>query len=80
MTNLQTTFNQIDIKITDWMARHGIVLLRISLGLVFFWFGFLKFFPGLSPAEGLATGTIEVMTFGLIPPKFRSTSLPPGKR
>ena len=69
MTNLPTKFNQIDIKITDWMARYGIVFLRISLGLVFFWFGFLKFFPGLSPAEGLATNTIEVMTFGLIPPE-----------
>ncbi len=70
MTNLSTKFNQIDIKITDWMARYGIVFLRISLGLVFFWFGFLKFFPGLSPAEGLATNTIEVMTFGLIPPEI----------
>ena len=69
MTKLQSKFDPIDIRITDWMARYGIVLLRISLGLVFFWFGFLKFFPGLSPAEGLATRTIEVMTFGLIPPE-----------
>lgn len=68
MTNLQTTFNHIDTKITAWMARYGIVLLRISLGLAFFWFGFLKFFPGLSPAEELATRTIETMTFSLIPP------------
>ncbi|MFZ4814729.1 MAG: hypothetical protein ACOYL5_09345, partial [Phototrophicaceae bacterium] len=28
----------------------------------------LKFFPGLSPAAGLATRTIEILTFGLIPP------------
>lgn len=70
MTDLQTTFNQIDSKITAWMARYGIVLLRVSLGLAFFWFGFLKFFPGLSPAEALATRTIEVMTFGLIRPEM----------
>jgi len=69
MNNLHVTFDQIDIKITNWMASHGIVLLRVSLGLVFFWFGFLKFFPGLSPAEGLATNTIEVMTFGVVQPE-----------
>jgi uncharacterized membrane protein YphA (DoxX/SURF4 family) len=27
----------------------------------------LKFFPGLSPAEDLATRTIELLTFGLVP-------------
>lgn len=60
-------FDRIDTGITEWMARNGIVFLRISLGVVFFWFGVLKFFPGLSPAQGLATRTIERLTFGLIP-------------
>ncbi|HXG52538.1 MAG TPA: hypothetical protein VNN77_14165 [candidate division Zixibacteria bacterium] len=41
--------------------------MRVSLGIVFFWFGVLKFFPGLSPAQDLATRTISVLTFGLIP-------------
>jgi uncharacterized membrane protein YphA (DoxX/SURF4 family) len=50
------------------MARHGIALLRVSLGVVFFWFGVLKFFPGLSPASELATRTIEMLTFGRVPP------------
>ncbi len=50
MRRLQARFNQVDRKITDWLARYGTVLLRVSLGLVFFWFGILKFFPGLSPA------------------------------
>ena len=49
------------------MARFGIVLLRVSLGVVFLWFGALKFFPGLSPAQDLATRTIGLLTFGLIP-------------
>jgi hypothetical protein len=31
------------------------------------WFGLLKFFPELSPADGLATHTITFLTFGLIP-------------
>lgn len=61
-------FDRIDRRITKWMAHYGIHLLRISLGLVFFWFGVLKFFPGLSPAQDLATDTIELLTFGLIPP------------
>jgi uncharacterized membrane protein YphA (DoxX/SURF4 family) len=60
-------FDVIDVHITTWMARHGIPLLRISLGIVFFWFGVLKFFPGLSPAQDLATRTIDILTFGLIP-------------
>ncbi|MGQ0604339.1 MAG: DoxX family membrane protein [Anaerolineales bacterium] len=62
-----------DITLTRWMARYGVVALRISLGVVFFWFGVLKFFPGLSPAQDLATRTIGILTFGLVPP---SVSIP----
>jgi uncharacterized membrane protein YphA (DoxX/SURF4 family) len=50
------------------MAQYGVRLLSISLGVVFFWFGVLKFFPGSSPAEDLATKTISMLTAGLIPP------------
>lgn len=50
------------------MNKHGIKLLRISLGVVFLWFGFLKFFPGSSPAEQLATKTISILTFSIIKP------------
>ena len=60
-------FSQLDRHITDLMARHGIALLRVSLGVVFFWFGVLKFFPGLSPARSLAARTIDVLTFGIMP-------------
>lgn len=68
MKSLDAIFNKVDARITNWMARYGIVLLRISLGIVFFWFGFLKFFPGLSPAQDLAARTIEKLTFGMIAP------------
>jgi uncharacterized membrane protein YphA (DoxX/SURF4 family) len=57
-----------DRSLTRWMARHGIVLLRVSVGIVFFWFGVLKFFPDVSAAQDLAARTIEVLTFGLVPP------------
>ena len=61
-------FDRVDRRITAWMARYGILLLRLSVGIVFLWFGVLKFFPGLSPAEGLAARTISTLTLGIIPP------------
>jgi uncharacterized membrane protein YphA (DoxX/SURF4 family) len=67
LKNLGMRFNRIDVAITNWMAHYGITLLRISLGIIFFWFGVLKFFPGLSPAQDLAARTIEILTFGQIP-------------
>jgi len=67
MKSLDKLFASIDVRLTNWMAHYGILLLRVSLGLVFFWFGILKFFPDLSPAQDLATRTIDVLTFGLIP-------------
>jgi uncharacterized membrane protein YphA (DoxX/SURF4 family) len=61
-------FDRLDLSLTRWMADHGITLLRISLGIVFLWFGALKFFPGLSPAQELAGRTIQTLTFGLLAP------------
>jgi uncharacterized membrane protein YphA (DoxX/SURF4 family) len=63
-------FDRIDRPITHWMGRYGIRLLRISLGVVFLWFGVLKFFPGLSPAQDLAARTIITLSFGLVPASF----------
>lgn len=68
MEQLYLLFDRVDTRITSWMARYSLILLRISLGIVFFWFGVLKFFPGLSPAQDLATRTISTLTFGLMPP------------
>lgn len=69
MNRLQSVFQSVDTTITRWMARYGVRLLRISLGLVFFWFGILKFFPDLSPAQDLAARTIDLLTFGIVPPE-----------
>lgn len=66
MSTIQERFDRLDRAITQWMARHGILLLRLSLGIIFFWFGALKFFPDLSPAQDLAARTIETLTFGLV--------------
>jgi uncharacterized membrane protein YphA (DoxX/SURF4 family) len=59
-------FARLDQGIARALAGPAIPLLRIALGINFFWFGALKFFPGLSPAEDLATRTIEVLTFGIV--------------
>lgn len=43
-------------------------ILSITIGLVYIWFGTLKFFPGLSPAEELAKNTISSLTLGILTP------------
>jgi uncharacterized membrane protein YphA (DoxX/SURF4 family) len=63
---LPKSLRPIDIHITVWMANHGVTFARVALGIVFFWFGILKFFPGLSPAEQLAGRTIERLSFGMV--------------
>ena len=58
----------IDRRITATLARLGPTVVRVALGLVFFWFGVLKFFPDASPAQDLAARTIERLTFGFVGP------------
>jgi putative oxidoreductase len=56
------------LVVDGWLARHSVTLLRWSLGAVFLFFGVLKFFPGVSPAEDVAVSTTSMLTFGLVPP------------
>jgi uncharacterized membrane protein YphA (DoxX/SURF4 family) len=63
----RTGFEQLDRRITISLAASAVPALRVALGTVFLWFGLLKFVPGLSPAESLATRTIELLTFGVVP-------------
>lgn len=53
-------------KINGWINRHALDMLRISIGIIYVWFGALKFFPQLSPADQLAKDTISLITFGLL--------------
>jgi uncharacterized membrane protein YphA (DoxX/SURF4 family) len=68
-------FATIDTRLAGWMARHGLALLRYSLGLVFLWFGALKFVPGLSPAQDLAVRTITELTGSALPGRASLTIL-----
>jgi uncharacterized membrane protein YphA (DoxX/SURF4 family) len=65
---LKSRFDSIDAVITRWMADKGITVLRVALGVVFVWFGALKFFPGLSPAEDLVRATVPFLPGDLFLP------------
>ena len=49
--------SQLDARISLFMGRWGVPLLRYSLGLIFIWFGALKPF-GMSPAQNLVANTV----------------------
>lgn len=53
-------------RMVAWAGANAVALLRVSLGIVFLWFGALKFAPGVSPAEGLAGATMAKLTLGLV--------------
>jgi uncharacterized membrane protein YphA (DoxX/SURF4 family) len=65
--NFRVWMDRLDLAFVSWLARYSLPFLRVGMGIVFLWFGALKFFPGLSPAMDLAVRTIHVLTFGLIP-------------
>ena len=67
MQNHRLRLDATIVVLDGWLARHSVTLLRWSLGAVFLVFGFLKFFPGVSPAERVAVETTSLLTFGLVP-------------
>ena len=72
-SRLPEPIDRLDVRITRTLARVAVPALRVALGIVFLWFGVLKFFPGVSPAETLAARTIQQLTFGIVQP---AVSLP----
>ena len=49
---------RLDLSI-DWLNDNAIHFLRIGLGVVYLWFGALKLFAGMSPAEGLVIKAVS---------------------
>jgi uncharacterized membrane protein YkgB len=47
-----------------WSRRHSLRLLRVALGIVFLWFGALKFVPGGDAQEGLLRAVVPFEPFG----------------
>ena len=50
----------IESRILAWTTRHALDALRMTIGVVFVWFGVLKIL-GLSPAAALVTQTVSAM-------------------
>lgn len=65
---LNHRLDQLDRAATRLMARYGLQLLSISMGLVFVWFGALKLQSGVSPAEPLIRDTLDFLPASLINP------------
>ena len=57
---LAQKFDELDRRISHFMRGWGLVALRISLAVIFIWFGILKPF-GLSPAASLVMATVSWM-------------------
>jgi uncharacterized membrane protein YkgB len=63
-TSLETTFDRVDRQITRFMAETGLTLLRISIGIVYLWFGALKVI-GASPAAPLIAEAWDFMPMSM---------------
>jgi uncharacterized membrane protein YkgB len=59
-------WDRVDLAVALFMQRHGMVMLRISLAVVYLWFGILKPLH-LSPATGLV---IKTTTWIPLPPRI----------
>jgi len=57
-------WDRVDARVVDFMAVHGIYFMRISLAIVFIWFGLLKV-VGRSPVADLVSHTAY-----WVPPEF----------
>ena len=58
MPSAPPAFWELDRHIAGFMTKYGVVSLRWAVGVVFIWFGALKLFPGMSPAEELVKNTV----------------------
>lgn len=65
MSSVPRPLERVDRSIDRFMRRWGLITLRLSLSLIFIWFGVLKPF-GLSPAEPLLKATVSWLP-GLTP-------------
>jgi len=62
--NIVAVFNRIDQRLVGFMTLYGLRLIRLSLAVIFIWFGWLKVI-GRSPVAYLVENTVY-----WVPPKF----------
>ena len=53
----RTRFGELDERIRNFLGSAGVVALRVSIGLVFVWFGLLKVLD-VSPVSDLVARTV----------------------
>lgn len=63
---LQNIADKAEKSLLKWLEKYAFVLLRMAIGIVYLWFGALKFFPEVSPAETLAVDTIRILSLGML--------------
>ena len=67
VTRATTRFSEADVRIRTFLGSAGVVALRVSIGLVFVWFGLLKVLD-VSPVSDLvarSTGSTRTSWFRL---------------
>ncbi|HTI21860.1 MAG TPA: hypothetical protein VL652_12780 [Kutzneria sp.] len=64
------TIARMELRIHRWLTRNSVRLLRISMGGIILTFGFLKYFPGLSPAEHMVETVSRTLSLGLAPDRL----------
>jgi len=67
MSRLYERFLHLENVLHHQFVAHSVAVLRIAVGVVFFGFGVLKYFPGVSPAQNLTEATTHILFFGLVP-------------
>ena len=70
MSTALHTIARMELRIHCWLTRNSVRLLRISMGGIILTFGFLKYFPGLSPAEHMVETVSRTLSLGLAPDRL----------
>jgi uncharacterized membrane protein YkgB len=55
--------HHLEHRVSALMARSGVTITRVALGIIFLWFGILKFLPTITPIDVLAERTLAMITF-----------------
>jgi uncharacterized membrane protein YkgB len=62
-------FYHVEQWVVRRLALYGLVFTRVALGVIFLWFGVLKFFPIVLPIDVLAEKILVVISFHLFRPE-----------
>jgi uncharacterized membrane protein YphA (DoxX/SURF4 family) len=61
--DLWNSAHRLEHRLSALMARSGVTATRVALGVIFLWFGILKFLPTTTPIDVLSERTLTMITF-----------------